>query len=220
MSTRSINLDDKLYDYYREHAFRDDPLLQELRRQTATMPEANMQISPEQGAFLAMLVALMGARRIVEVGTFTGYSALCMARALPADGCLFALDTSAEWTAIAADYWQRAGLQDRIALRLGDAKQSLQALLDEGAESTVDLMFVDADKESYPQYFELGLKLLRPNGLLVFDNVLWNGAVADAANHEASTKAIRSLNRLLKEDARIELCMLPLSDGVTLARKR
>lgn len=219
MSTRSLNLSDDLYQYYREYAFRDEPLLQQLREQTAAMPEANMQISPEQGAFLALLVGLMQASTVVEVGTFTGYSSLCMARALPQGGQLIALDTSVEWTAIAKDYWRRADVADRVELRLGDAKQSLRQLLDEGKAGAVDLIFVDADKESYPQYFELGLSLLKPNGLLVFDNVLWGGSVADSGNREATTESIRTLNRLVKEDPRVELCMLPLSDGVTLARK-
>lgn len=219
MSTRSINLDDQLYDYYRRVAFRDDPLLAALRDYTATLPEANMQVSPEQGAFLGMMVALTGAASVIEVGTFTGYSALCMARALPAQGRLLALDTSDEWTAVARDYWQRAGVAERIELRLGDARASLQQMLDAGGAGGTDLMFVDADKESYPDYLELGLALLRQGGLLMFDNVLWNGTVADPDHREASTVAIRTLNETLARDPRVEICMLPLSDGLTLARK-
>lgn len=219
MSTRSLNLDDQLYEYYREHAFRDDAVLADLRTETAAMPEANMQISPEQGAFLALLVSLTAAQKVIEVGTFTGYSSLCMARALPQHGQLIALDTSAEWTAIAARYWALAGVSERIDLRIGDARDSLRAMLAAGEQGSVDLMFVDADKESYPEYFELGLALLKPNGLLVFDNVLWNGYVADAAHREVTTESIRALNQLLKADPRVDMCMLPLSDGVSLARK-
>lgn len=220
MSTRTINLDDKLYDYYRHMAFRDDPLLQELRDRTAAMPEANMQIAPEQGAFMAMLVALTGARRIVEIGTFTGYSALCMARALPEEGELIAMDTSEEWTAIASDFWCRAGVRERIDLRIGEARQSLRLLLESGGAGTVDMIFVDADKESYPEYFELGLRLLKANGVLLFDNVLWDGFVADSQHQEESTRAIRQLNQIVSRDPRVEMCMLPISDGLTLARKR
>lgn len=220
MSTRSLNLDDPLYEYYREHAYRDDPVLVELRAQTATMAEANMQISPEQGAFLGMMVSLTAASKVVEVGTFTGYSSLCMARALPENGQLIALDTSAEWTAIAARFWARAGVSERIDLRIGDARESLRAMIAAGEAGSVDILFVDADKESYPAYFELGLALLKPNGLLIFDNVLWNGFVADASHTELTTESIRELNRLVKADQRVDLCMLPLSDGVTLARKR
>lgn len=220
MSTRSINLDNRLYDYYREMAFRDDPLLSALREQTAALPEANMQISPEQGAFMAMLVTLTGARRIVEVGTFTGYSSVCMARALPDDGRLIAMDASEEWTAVAREYWRRAGVDQRIELRLGDARALLSELLEQGGEATIDMMFVDADKESYPEYFELGLSALKPGGLLLFDNVLWNGYVADDSHREATTTAIRELNRKVKQDPRVEMCMLPIGDGLTMVRKR
>lgn len=220
MSTRSINLDDTLYAYYRQMAFRDDPLLQELRQRTALMPEANMQISPEQGAFMAMLVALTGAGCIVEVGSFTGYSALCMARALPQEGKLIALDTSEEWTAIAGDFWSRAGVRERIDLQIGDARLLLQTLLDTQGPGSVDMIFVDADKESYPEYFELGVSLLKSNGLLLFDNVLWNGFVADSEHQEASTRAIRQLNQIVSRDSRVDMCMLPISDGLSLVRKR
>ena len=220
MSTKSINLDDTLYPYYQQHAFRDDDILAELRRQTAAMPESNMQISPEQGAFMAMMVSLINARRIIEVGTFTGYSTLCMARALPAEGLITALDISDEWTAIARRFWRRAGVEDKVELKLGPAVDSLQLMLDQGWQETVDLIFIDADKESYPVYLELGLALLRTNGLLLFDNVLWNGYVADAGHQEATTIAIRQLNDQLLTDQRVELAMLPIGDGLTMLRKR
>ena len=219
MSTRSINLDETLYQYYRQHAFRDDDILAELRDKTALMPESNMQIAPEQGAFMAMLVSLINARRIVEIGTFTGYSALCMARALPADGRLIAMDTSAEWTAVARQFWQRAGVDDKVDLMLGSALDSLQSLLDQGQQQSIDLIFIDADKESYISYLELGLQLLRRNGVLLFDNVLWDGHVADSAHQEASTVAIRQLNDHLLTDSRVDIVMLPISDGLTMARK-
>ena len=219
MSTRSLNLDDKLYFYYQQHAFRDDEILAELRRVTAEMPESRMQISPEQGAFMTMLVSLLGAKRIVEVGTFTGYSSLCMARALPLNGLLTTMDCSAEWTSIARRFWRKAGVENKVELKLGAAVDSLKQMLDAGHQVSIDLIFIDADKESYMSYLDLGLKLLRPNGVMLFDNVLWAGAVADGNNQQASTVAIRALNDQLLTDSRVEMVMLPLSDGLTIVRK-
>ena len=219
MSTRSINLDEKLYQYFQQHAFRDDEILAELRRVTAEMPESIMQISPEQGAFMTMLVSLLGAKRIIEVGTFTGYSSLCMARALPADGLITALDNSAEWTAIAQRFWLKAGVEDKVNLKLGAAVDSLKLMLDEGHQATIDLIFIDADKESYMSYLDLGLKLLKPNGVMLFDNVLWGGSVVDESNQQKTTVAIRELNDHLLTDSRVEIAMLPLSDGLTMVRK-
>lgn len=220
MSRQTISLTPELHDYLLSHSLREAPLLAELRRVTAELPEAHMQIAPEQGQFMALLVELIAAKRILEVGTFTGYSALCMALALPGDGRLLALDVSEEWTAIARRFWQRAGVEARIELRLGEAEQTMRHLLAQGEESRFDLIFVDADKENYPVYFETGLELLRPGGLLMFDNTLWGGSVAEADNHDRDTEAIRHFNRLLHRDERISLSLVPIGDGLTLARKR
>jgi caffeoyl-CoA O-methyltransferase len=179
-----------------------------------------MQVSPEQGQFMALLVRLLGARRCLEVGTFTGYSALACALALPPDGRLVTLDISAEWTAVARRHWLDAGVADRIDLRLGPAAGSLAALLAEGAADSFDFAFVDADKTGYDAYYELALQLVRPGGLIAFDNVLWSGRVADPNAQDADTTALRALNRKLHADARVDLSMLPIGDGLTLARRR
>jgi caffeoyl-CoA O-methyltransferase len=181
---------------------------------------AGMQISPEQGQFMALLLGLTGARRCLEIGTFTGYSALVCALALPADGKLLTLDVSEEWTAIARRYWLEAGVADRIELRLGPAGDSLRQLLADGAAGTFDFVFVDADKAGYPAYLERGFELLRPGGLLAFDNVLWGGRVADPQANDADTLAIRALNAQLHGDPRFDLSMVPIGDGLTLARRR
>lgn len=179
-----------------------------------------MQLAPEQGQFLALLVELTGARRALEVGSFTGYSGLCLALALPADGRLVACDISEDFTAIARRYWTEAGVAEKIDLRLAPALESLDALLDGGAAGSFDFMFVDADKENYPNYYERGLGLLRPGGLMAIDNVLWGGAVADPARQDADTEAIRALNAKLRDDERVTLSLVPIGDGLTLARKR
>lgn len=209
-----------LYDYLLHNSLRDDTLLRDLRQETARDEAANMQISPEQGQFLALLVKLIGARRIIEVGTYTGYSSLVMARALPRDGYLLCCDLNEQWTDIARRYWQRAGVADRIDLKLAPAKESLQTLLDQGHQRSFDMAFIDADKESYDLYYEQCLRLLRPNGLIVLDNTLWHGRVADPTINDADTRAIRRLNRKLKDDERIDMSLIPMADGVTLARKR
>ena len=220
MSNTSINFDDNLYRYYQRHAYREDELLTELRRVTAKLPEAEMQISPEQGAFMSMLVKLIGCKNIIEIGTFTGYSSLCMARSLPVYGSLIALDVSKKWTTIAQQYWQQAGVDDRIELRLGSASDSLKKMISDQKQETIDLIFIDADKVAYLDYFELGLELLKQGGVMLFDNVLWGGAVANEDDLESSTVAIRKLNDVLINDARIDISMLPIGDGLTLLRKR
>jgi len=220
MSNRTLELDDALLDYLRRFGTREAPLLAELRAETARLPEAVMQIAPEQGQFMGLLIRLLGARRCLEVGTFTGYSALVCALAMPTEGRLVALDVSEEWTAIARRYWERAGVASRIDLRLGPAAQSLAALVDEGETGRFDFAFIDADKPGYPQYVEFALELLRPGGLLAVDNVLWNGAVADPAIEDADTVALRKVNARLCADERVDIAMVPIADGLTLARKR
>ena len=220
MSNRSLNLDADLYAYLQRISLREPPLLTRLRAETAALPMAVMQIAPEQGQFMAMLLKLMGARRCLEVGTFTGYSALVCALALPADGKLVALDISEEWTAIARRYWAEAGVSDRIDLRLGAASQTLRQLAAEGMKGSFDFIFIDADKAGYDDYLEQGFELLRTGGLMVFDTVLWSGRVADAECRDEDTVALRALNRKLHADPRFDLSMIPVGDGLTLARKR
>jgi O-methyltransferase len=190
-----------------------------LRAETAALPLAVMQISPEQGQFMAMLLRLSGARRCLEVGTFTGYSAAVCALALPDDGRLTALDVSEEWTAMARRYWQKAGVAHKIDLRLAPAADSMRTLLAAG-EATYDFLFIDADKPNYATYYELGLRLVRPGGLIAFDNVLWGGLVVDPRATDESTAALRALNERLQGDERVDICMVPIGDGVTLARRR
>jgi caffeoyl-CoA O-methyltransferase len=187
--------------------------------ETAADPLARMQVAPEQGQFLAFLVESLGARRVLEVGVFTGYSSLVVALALPADGPLVACDNSVEWTTVARRYWQAAGVGHKIDLRLGPALETLDELLAAGAGG-FDFAFLDADKENYPAYYDRLLRLLRVGGVLAIDNVLWSGRVIDAADQEPSTTGIRALNQSLRTDARVSLTMLPLADGLTLVRKR
>lgn len=219
MTNRTLNLDDALYHYLLKVSLRETPLLRRLREETAQLPDANWQIAPEQGQFMALLVRIAGVRRILEVGTYTGYSALCMAAALPADGELLSLDVCAHYTDIAQRYWREAGLLGRITLRLAPALETLAALEREGQAGRFDLIFVDADKAAYPAYLEHGLRLLRPGGLLLFDNTLWSGRVLEATPQSDDTRAIQALNRQLHDDPRIELSLLPLGDGLTLCRK-
>ncbi|WP_018879806.1 class I SAM-dependent methyltransferase [Thioalkalivibrio sp. ALE9] len=220
MSNRSIGLDGPLYDYLLEHSLREPEILAELRAETANLPEANMQIAPEQGQFMALLARLMGARRYLEIGTFTGYSALAIALALPEDGTVVTLDKSAQWTTTARRYWERAGVSGRIRLELGEAGNTLQALEAEGETSRFDLAFIDADKTGYPDYFEHCLRLVRAGGLILVDNTLWHGSVADPDDTREDTRAIRAFNDALHHDERIDLSLAPIGDGLTLARRR
>lgn len=220
MSNKSIGLSDDLHAYLLRVGGREPDILRRLREETQGMPRHNMQIAPEQGAFMSLLVELTGARRYLEVGTFTGYSALAVALALPPDGHLLCCDVSEEWTAVARRYWAEAGVGERVELRLAPAVETLDILVAEGAENSYDLAFVDADKVNYGAYYERLLRLVRPGGVIMFDNVLWDGKVADPAADDEDTVALRELNERLARDNRISIAMLPLADGLTLARKR
>ena len=220
MANRPTALTDRLHAYLVEVSLREPPLLRELREETASLPEAIMQISPEQGQFMRLLVELIGARRAVEIGTFTGYSALCVAEAMGPEGRLIACDVSAEYTAMARRYWARAGIAERIDLRLGPAVATLDQLLAGGAAGSIDFAFIDANKSDYDAYYERALALVRPGGLITIDNVLWDGSVADPKIDDADTNAIRALNLKLRGDQRVDISLVPIGDGLTLARKR
>ena len=219
MSTRTLNLDDTVYRYLLDVSLREHPLQAELRAAMRGHPQANMQIAPEQGQFMAMLVKLIGARRTLEIGVFTGYSALAVALALPPEGRVVACDINPEFTDIARGFWQRAGVADKIDLRLAPAAATLDALIGAGQSGTFDFAFIDADKTGYDAYYERCLALLRPGGLIAIDNVLWNGRVARPAEDD-DTAALQALNLKLRDDSRIDLSMVPIGDGLTLALKR
>lgn len=219
MSNRTLNLDDNLYQYLLDVSLREAPLLKALREETASLPMRMMQISPEQGQFMALLVKMLGARRCIEVGVFTGYSSLVVALSLPEDGQIIACDVAEEWTAIAQRYWQQAGVDNMIKLHLAPAAETLQQLLNQGEAGQFDFAFIDADKVGYAAYYELVLQLLRPGGVLAIDNVLWNGAVIDPAIQDEDTVALRALNESLLTDLRVDISMVPIGDGLTLARK-
>lgn len=220
MTARSLGIADDLYQYLLATGVRESDVARRLREETARLPRAVMQIGPDQGAVMQLLVRLTGTRLALEIGTFTGYSALMVAEALPADGRLVACDISAEWTAIGRRYWAEAGVAQRIDLRLGPALATLDALLAEGQQGRFDFAFVDADKANYDGYYERALRLLRPGGLVALDNTLWKGAVIDPACNDADTSAIRALNRKVHGDARVDMALLAIGDGLTLARKR
>jgi caffeoyl-CoA O-methyltransferase len=217
-------LADKLYEYLKSVSVREPAILRRLREETAALPNAGMQVPPEHGQFLALLIQLMGARRTLEVGVFTGYSSLVVALALPADGKILACDVSEEYTSVARRYWKEAGVDHMIELRLGPALETLQDLLVERRHGqfdfAFDFAFIDADKANYEGYYECALELVRSGGLIAIDNVLWHGAVIDPEMNDADTVAIRALNRKLLDDSRVSLSMLPISDGLTLLLKR
>jgi predicted O-methyltransferase YrrM len=219
MANRSF-LPESVDDYLRTVVAKESPVLQRLRAETARLPQGGMQIGADQGVLLAFLARFVGARRAIEIGTFTGYSALCVASALPADGRLVCCDVNEEWTAIARRYWALAGLADRIELRLQPAQETLALLLRDGGAGTFDFAFIDADKTGYDAYYEACLSLLRRGGMIAIDNVLWGGAVADPASTTDDTKALRALNVKIRDDARVDACLLSVGDGVMLARKR
>jgi caffeoyl-CoA O-methyltransferase len=220
MSARTLGLSDELHAYLLNVTLRDQDVLRDLRDETAQLAEGGMQISPEQGQFMQLLVKLIGAKRTLEVGVFTGYSSLCVALALPADGQLFACDVSEDYTTIARRYWQRAGVAHKITLNLGPATATLDRFLREGQQNSFDFAFIDADKEPYPTYFEQALQLVRPGGLIAIDNVLRGGRVADEQGRDPDTQIIHELNQRLHQDERIDLSLVPIGDGLTLARKR
>lgn len=217
---KHLNLDDTLYQYLLAVSLRESETLQALRTETAKLAAGRMQITPEQGQFMALLVQLIGARKALEIGVFTGYSSLVVAMALPDDGQLIACDVDERPTAIAQDYWQRAGVAHKIDLKLAPALDTLDALLAQGEAGSFDFAFIDADKRNYINYYERSLQLVRSGGLILLDNVLWSGRVADLDEQDARTIAIRELNQHLAQDPRIDLSLLPISDGLTLARKR
>ena len=220
MSSRTIVLNDALYEYLLSVSLREPDVLCRLREETAKMPQHNMQISPEQGQFIALLVELTGARKCLEVGTFTGYSTLSVALALPEDGQIVACDISEEFTSRAKPYWQKAGMAGKIDLRLGPALETLDALIADGESGAFDFAFIDADKVNYQGYFQRALDLIRRGGLILVDNVLWSGAVVDPARDDEDTEAIRAFNQARAGDPRISLSLVPIGDGLTLARKR
>jgi predicted O-methyltransferase YrrM len=209
-----------IYEYLISNSLREPAILRRLREETAALPRASMQISPEHGQFMALIIQLMGARRTLEVGVFTGYSSLAVALALPSDGKIVACDISEEYTGVARKYWKEAGVDHMIDLRLAPALETLRGLMAQGEHSRFDFAFIDADKTNYEGYYECAMELIRPGGLIMIDNVLWSGRVADAAENDADTVALRAFNKKLHADSRVALSMLPLSDGVTLALKR
>jgi predicted O-methyltransferase YrrM len=217
---RWLTLTDAIVDYINEASLREGDVLRQLRAETSRMTMGGMQIGPDQGQFMALLVRLVGARKCLEVGTFTGYSSLVVALALPPDGKVVCCDVSEAYTAVARRYWAMAGVADKIDLRLAPAADTLDRLLADGEAGAFDFAFIDADKTGYDGYYEAALKLVRPGGLIIFDNVLWSGAVADPARNDEDTTALRALNLKLRDDARIDLSMLGIGDGVTLARVR
>ncbi|MGA9340891.1 MAG: class I SAM-dependent methyltransferase [Rhodanobacteraceae bacterium] len=219
MSNRTLNLDDELYRYLLDHSLREHPQQTALREATRLHPRAQMQISPEQGQLMALLVRLINARRTIEIGVFTGYSALSVALALPQDGRVLACDISEEYTSIGRPFWERAGVTHKIELCLGPALETLDARLVAGETGNYDFAFIDADKCGYDEYYERCLQLLRAGGLIAIDNVLWSGDVARPAKDE-DTAALQALNDKLHKDERIDLSLLPIGDGLTLARKR
>ena len=219
MSNKSLPLNNFLYEYILSVSLREPEVLARLRAQTLQQSMSVMLSAPEQGQFMALLVQLIGARKCLEIGVYTGYSTLWAALALPPDGIVVACDVSEEWTDIAQPYWQQAGVADRIKLRLAPALQTLDQLLAADQAGSFDFAFIDADKENYLDYYEATLQLLRPGGLMMIDNTLWSGAVADNACQDPETRAIRALNEHVHTDERVQMSLLPVADGLTLARK-
>ena len=221
MPKTMIQVTDPLYDYLLSVSLREPELLKKLREETANLSNAGMQISPDQGQFMRLLIKLLGARRTLEVGVFTGYSSLSVALVLPDDGQTIACDVSEEYTAMAKRYWHAAGMHHKIDLRIGPAVDTLAELTaDEANHGTFDFAFIDADKANYANYFEAAFKLLRRGGLIAVDNVLWGGDIINTERQDEDTKALRALNRALHKDDRVDVSMVPIGDGLTLARKR
>lgn len=219
MSDATLNLTESLRNYLLQNSLREPKNLEALRAETKKMTGATMQISPEQGQFFALLLKLMGARKVLDIGTFTGYSALVCALALPSDGQVVTCDINKEATDVAQKYWREASVSEKIILKLCKASETLKTLIDQGEAGTFDFVFIDADKQSYPDYYELALKLVRAGGLIAVDNVLWSGRVTDDDDQSPNTKVIRAFNKTLHQDKRVMLSMLPVGDGLTLALK-
>ena len=220
MSNIHTSITDELAAYLRRVSLREPDVMRRLRERTASVPEARMQISPEQGQFMQLLVQILGARKTLEVGVFTGYSSLAVALALPPDGRVTACDVSEEWTSIGKPYWEEAGVAHKIDLRLAPAVQTLDRLIADGQQGTYDFAFLDADKENYDRYYERALVLVRAGGLIGIDNVLWHSKVIDPSVNDADTLAIRDLNQKIHGDERVSLSLVPIGDGLTLARKQ
>ncbi|MEM7126017.1 MAG: class I SAM-dependent methyltransferase [Chloroflexota bacterium] len=220
VSSRNITVTDTLYEYILNNSLRDSDILRRLREETSRDREGDMQVGPEQGQFLGLLVTLLQAKRTIEVGVFTGYSTLCTALALPEDGQLIACDVSDVWTSVGQRYWQEAGVAHKIELHLAPAAETLEGMLEQDEAGKFDFAFIDADKTGYDTYYEQCLKLIRSGGLIAIDNVLWGGAVANSARQDSDTQALRELNAKLHKDERIHLSLLPIGDGVTLAVKK
>lgn len=219
MGKQTIGLEQDVYDYLLSVSLREPEVLTQLRLETAQLPRAIMQISPEQGQFMALLVKILAAKKTLDIGVFTGYSSLAVALALPADGKIIACDVSEEYTNIARRYWQKAGVADKIDLHIAPALETLDQLVAAGESETFDFAFIDADKGNYDNYYERSLQLIRPGGLIAVDNVLWSGKVADPQVQDNQTNKIRSFNQKLHQDSRITLSLVPIADGLTLARK-
>ena len=217
---QDLTISDELWEYMRRVTLREPDILRRLREETARLPNSNLQISAEQGQFMALLMHLIGARRTIEIGVYTGYSALVVAQALPDDGRVIACDINEEWTAVGRRYWREAGVDRKIDLRIGRALSTLDELIASGQGNRFDFVFIDADKTNYANYYERALVLLRPGGLIAVDNVLWYGRVIDASFDDPDTRAIRVFNEQLKADDRVWLSMLPVRDGLTLACKK
>jgi predicted O-methyltransferase YrrM len=215
MTAKTLQMSEALHAYLLANSLRETPVQRALRAATSRMPRSTMQIAPEQGQFLQLLVRLLGARRILEIGTFTGYSALSMALVLPRGGRIVCCDLSEEWTSIARRYWKKSGVDRRISLRLGPALATLK-----GLNGSFDLAFIDADKTNYARYYERCLRLVRKGGIIAVDNTLWYGRVIDRHDQSADTRAVRAFNRKLHRDARVEIALVPIGDGLTLALKR
>lgn len=220
MSAHTLKLTPALVNYIHQYGVQETPLLAALRAETqSTFEAAPMQISPEQGQFFRFLLELMGAKRVLEIGTFTGYSAACMALALPNDGHVTCCDSSTDWTRLAREYWEKMGLSNKITLHIAPALKTLQKLIDNNQAGTFDFAFIDADKINYLRYYEYCLDLVQTNGVIAIDNVLWDGEVVNPDNLNDNTETIRMLNDIVRHDDRVSICMLPIGDGLTLARK-
>lgn len=220
MSNQTIKLTDPLYQYILDHSLRESEVCQQLRAETQKMEWSVMQIAPDQGQFMGFLIRMMGAKNIIEIGVYTGYSTLAMAYGLADDGKIIACDINKSWTDVAEKYWRKAGQQHKIELHLRPAAETLRQLLADNKASSFDFAFIDADKEAYDEYYELCLQLLVPGGVIAIDNVLWDGAVLHRDTEDGDTQAIQALNKKLKDDSRVDITMLPIGDGLTLARKK